>query len=197
MPPTTTPRTRALLALLATHFVHVVAYIALMIQHILTPPDPIPYHTSTLSGYAWFQEVYNGHPDRIHCELGVRRHIFNILLGELRFLGYSASRTCLWRKNLQYFSTPVSPVSLSVMSESDFNDLMRQYLFPRHLIASRDLEVPAVSDLALPTHKAVEHFFDVVPADFFFLPLRGLGAVDAMEGVRKALAARAQLRRRE
>ncbi|KAJ7195183.1 hypothetical protein GGX14DRAFT_377252 [Mycena pura] len=74
-----------------------------MIQHILTPPDPIPYHTSTLSGYTWFQEVYNEHPDRIHCELGVRRHIFDILLGELRFLGYSASRHVSLKEKLAIF----------------------------------------------------------------------------------------------
>ncbi len=50
-----------------------------------------PYHTSTLSGYAWLQELIHGHPDRIHHELGVRLHVFLQLIGELRLIGYENS----------------------------------------------------------------------------------------------------------
>ncbi|KAG2033535.1 hypothetical protein BDR03DRAFT_871850, partial [Suillus americanus] len=30
-----------------------------------TPWEKIPYHTSTLTGYAWVLELMTGHPDRI------------------------------------------------------------------------------------------------------------------------------------
>jgi hypothetical protein len=32
--------------------------------------DKEPYHTSMLSGFAWVQELLNGHPERIKNELG-------------------------------------------------------------------------------------------------------------------------------
>ncbi|KAJ7735745.1 hypothetical protein B0H16DRAFT_1326991 [Mycena metata] len=38
------------------------------------------YHTSALSGQAWVDELILGHPDRIHCELGMRLHVFIALL---------------------------------------------------------------------------------------------------------------------
>lgn len=33
--------------------------------------DPMPYHTSALTGEAWVLELLNGHPDCIQCKLGV------------------------------------------------------------------------------------------------------------------------------
>ncbi|KAE9385058.1 hypothetical protein BT96DRAFT_742584, partial [Gymnopus androsaceus JB14] len=51
-----------------------------------------PYHTSALTGYAWVQELKNGHPDRIHCELGVLLHVFLGLAYELKLLGFRTSR---------------------------------------------------------------------------------------------------------
>ncbi|KAF8591703.1 hypothetical protein K439DRAFT_1326275 [Ramaria rubella] len=36
----------------------------------------IPYHTSALSGYGWVQELLNGHPEHIRCELGVHKSVF-------------------------------------------------------------------------------------------------------------------------
>src|SRR3954454_19103159 len=30
-----------------------------------------PYHTSILTGEGWVQELLNGHPERIHTELGL------------------------------------------------------------------------------------------------------------------------------
>ncbi|KIY60799.1 hypothetical protein CYLTODRAFT_337651, partial [Cylindrobasidium torrendii FP15055 ss-10] len=50
-----------------------------------------PYHTSALSGRMWMEELLNGHPDRILTELGVRLHVFEILLAELRALGLGTS----------------------------------------------------------------------------------------------------------
>jgi hypothetical protein len=69
----------------------------------MMPSDPIPYHTSALSGQQWVDEVYNGHPDRIFCEFGVRRHIFNILIAELRWLGYGQSRHVSLEEKLGIF----------------------------------------------------------------------------------------------
>lgn len=50
------------------------------------------YHTSALSGWAWTQELIEGHPDRIYCELGMRLHVFMALVMELRLLGVDDSK---------------------------------------------------------------------------------------------------------
>ncbi|KAG2336215.1 hypothetical protein BDR05DRAFT_897001, partial [Suillus weaverae] len=36
-----------------------------------TRRDPEPYHTSVLSGHEWVMELIIGHPEQIHCELGM------------------------------------------------------------------------------------------------------------------------------
>ncbi|KDQ32264.1 hypothetical protein PLEOSDRAFT_1026450, partial [Pleurotus ostreatus PC15] len=51
-----------------------------------------PYHNSALSGAAWVKELINGHPDRIRTELGMRVHVFLVLVAELRLLGISDSK---------------------------------------------------------------------------------------------------------
>jgi hypothetical protein len=38
--------------------------------------DKMPYHTSALTGIDW---VYEGHPECIHNELGVHKHVFHKL----------------------------------------------------------------------------------------------------------------------
>ncbi|EEB92059.1 hypothetical protein MPER_09486 [Moniliophthora perniciosa FA553] len=50
------------------------------------------YHNSALSGYAWVQELIQGHPRRIYTELGVRLHVFITLVITLRSMGYADSR---------------------------------------------------------------------------------------------------------
>ena len=50
------------------------------------------YHTSQLSGADWVDELIAGHPDRIWTELGVRLHVFLILVHELRLLGLKDGR---------------------------------------------------------------------------------------------------------
>lgn len=45
--------------------------------------DPIPYHTSRLSGEMWVQEVLTGHPDHICCEFGMSEEVFVELVEEL------------------------------------------------------------------------------------------------------------------
>ncbi|KAF8587321.1 hypothetical protein K439DRAFT_1338572, partial [Ramaria rubella] len=51
----------------------------------------IPYHTSIISGWGWVNELLHGHPDRIHSELGVCKHIFYALVDSLECQGLSVS----------------------------------------------------------------------------------------------------------
>ena len=37
-----------------------------------------PYYTSKLSGQEWVDELIQGHPDHIYCELGVHLPVFII-----------------------------------------------------------------------------------------------------------------------
>jgi hypothetical protein len=103
MPATAARRRRTLLGLLLAHLVQLIAYAALVYQEAMMPSDPIPYHTSALSGQQWVDEVYNGHPNRILCEFGIRRHIFNIIIAELRWLGYGQSRHVSLEEKLGIF----------------------------------------------------------------------------------------------
>lgn len=69
----------------------------------LYPRDPIPYHTSILTGEAWVLELMRGHPKRIHCELGVHLHVFQALLSELRRMGHGNSRYVTLEEQLAIF----------------------------------------------------------------------------------------------
>ena len=51
-----------------------------------------PYHTSKLSGQDWVDELMAGHPDRIHCELGMHLHVFVLFVQHLRDLGLENPR---------------------------------------------------------------------------------------------------------
>ncbi|KAJ3818468.1 hypothetical protein EV361DRAFT_773274, partial [Lentinula raphanica] len=46
--------------------------------------NPEPYHTSTLTGEAWVEELRKGHTERMKNNLGVARHVFKKLESELR-----------------------------------------------------------------------------------------------------------------
>jgi hypothetical protein len=64
-----------------------------MLQSIFTKE---PYHTSILTGAGWVQELLNGHPERIRCELGMHSHAFMELVGQLRLIGHTNSKyVCL------------------------------------------------------------------------------------------------------
>ena len=67
------------------------------------PRDPEPYHTSVLSGEAWVIELLIGHPERIHCELGMHAHVFAKLISELHTLGYSDSKFVSLEEQLAIF----------------------------------------------------------------------------------------------
>lgn len=65
--------------------------------------DPQPYHTSILTGAGWLMELLLGHPDRIHCELGVHKHVFEALVDELRTMGYRDNRSVCLEEQLGIF----------------------------------------------------------------------------------------------
>ncbi|KAL1749642.1 hypothetical protein FB107DRAFT_167893, partial [Schizophyllum commune] len=50
------------------------------------------YHTSKLSGQEWVDELINGHPDRIHNELGMHLHVFVLFVAHLWELGLENAR---------------------------------------------------------------------------------------------------------
>ena len=54
--------------------------------------DPEPYHTSILSGQGWVDELLEGHPAHIHCELGVSWEVFLEMIVTLCNFGYSSSK---------------------------------------------------------------------------------------------------------
>ena len=72
----------------------------------VTRTDPIPYHTSILTGQMWVQELLDGHPDRIHNELGIQKHIFKQLINELTSQGFTSSRHVTIEEQLSIFCTP-------------------------------------------------------------------------------------------
>ena len=62
-----------------------------------------PYHDSALSGGQWVQELLQGHPDRIHHELGVHKKVFNMLIQWLRTHGHGHSRYITLHEQLAIF----------------------------------------------------------------------------------------------
>ena len=65
--------------------------------------DPIPSHTSVLSGYHWLLELLTGHPERIHCELGIHKEVFLQLVYELRTMGHSDSKSVALEEQVAIF----------------------------------------------------------------------------------------------
>src|SRR6266550_5471551 len=62
-----------------------------------------PYHTSLLSGEGWVQELLNGHPKNIQCELGVTTDVFQQLIAELHAMGHGRSRYVSLEEQLAIF----------------------------------------------------------------------------------------------
>lgn len=61
------------------------------------------YHNSKLSGAEWVQELLEGHPDQIWTELGVRLHVFLILVHELQPLGLADGRSVGVKEQVDIF----------------------------------------------------------------------------------------------
>lgn len=62
-----------------------------------------PYHMSVLTGEGWLLELMAEHPERIHCELGVRLHVFTKLLAQLRRLGHTNTRAVSLEEQVAIF----------------------------------------------------------------------------------------------
>ena len=62
-----------------------------------------PYHTSILSGEGWVQELLNGHPKHIQCELGVTKEVFELLIRQLLAMGHTPSRYVSLEEQLAIF----------------------------------------------------------------------------------------------
>lgn len=62
-----------------------------------------PYHTSALSSHAWVQELINGHPERIKCELGMSLFVFQALIKALRTVGLQDTRSITLKEYLAIF----------------------------------------------------------------------------------------------
>ena len=62
-----------------------------------------PYHTSILSGEGWVQELLNGHPGHIQCELGITKDDFRLLILELQSMGHTGSRYVSLEEQLAIF----------------------------------------------------------------------------------------------
>ena len=65
--------------------------------------NPQPHHTSILTAAGWLFELLLGHPDRIRCELGIRKHVFEALVNELRSMGYGDNRSVCLEEQLGIF----------------------------------------------------------------------------------------------
>ena len=52
----------------------------------------VAYHTSILSGEGWVLELLDGHPERMHTELGVRVPVFRQLVLELQEVSLGPSK---------------------------------------------------------------------------------------------------------
>jgi hypothetical protein len=82
-------------------------FITAVISTIITYYQPFliktPYHTSMLSGVAWVDELMNGHPERIRCELGVHLHVFKKMLAVLQKIGFQDSKGVTLREQLAIF----------------------------------------------------------------------------------------------
>jgi hypothetical protein len=65
--------------------------------------DKIPYHTSILSGEGWVQELITGHPERMRTELGMRPHVFSLLIEELYGTGMRRSKFLSLEEQLAIF----------------------------------------------------------------------------------------------
>lgn len=58
---------------------------------------------SILSGHGWVMELLTGHPEHIHCELGMHAHVFEQLILELHDLGHTNSKYVSLEEQLVIF----------------------------------------------------------------------------------------------
>ena len=56
-----------------------------------------------LTGHQWVMELLAGHPERIHCELGMHKEAFLQLVMDLREIGLTDSRNIVLEEQLAIF----------------------------------------------------------------------------------------------
>ena len=77
--------------------------------------NPTPYHTSALTGAEW---LLDGHPERIHNELGVHQSTFIILVKALELAGIESSHHVSLEEQLGiYLYTMVTGLSCTHVGE--------------------------------------------------------------------------------
>ena len=74
-----------------------------MLLTLLNTNIPEPYHTSILSGQGWVNKLLKGHPERIHCELGVSWEAFLQLITLLCGFGFGDSKFVQLEERLAIF----------------------------------------------------------------------------------------------
>lgn len=82
-----------------------IAAVISVVSLAVAPPlnDRIPYHTSALTGVMWVLELLEGHPECIHCELGVHKHVFLFLISYLQQIGVQHSQNIFLEEQLAIF----------------------------------------------------------------------------------------------
>jgi hypothetical protein len=56
-----------------------------------------------LTGEGWVQELLNGHPERIRCEIGIHLHVFTELVLQLYSIGHTNSRNISLEEQVAIF----------------------------------------------------------------------------------------------
>ena len=117
--------------------------------------EPIPYHTSILTGEGWIKELLEGHPECIRNKLGVHKSGFRILVAELQNAEYHATRNVTVEEQLAIFLyTCVTGLSACHVGEQfqRSNDTISKYVSP--------LTSPSVTDTSLIgiSSKSLSHF---------------------------------------
>jgi hypothetical protein len=84
-------------------------------------PEPIPMHTSILSGHGWLTELINGHPERFRNQMGMAPHVYLRLLFELQaYSGLANSKFVSAAEKLGIFLHFVRTGSSSRMLQERF-----------------------------------------------------------------------------
>ena len=96
MPPNPSDKQQKAAHLRAAHHIQQITAtfitIITMLIVVLKTNNPKPYHTSILSGQGWVEELLEGHPGCICCELGVSREVFLKLVSVLHSFSFGSSR---------------------------------------------------------------------------------------------------------
>jgi len=90
-----------------------------------------PYHTSVLQGISWVTELLTGHPECIHCKLGIHHHIFMVLLNILWESGINDLKNVKLEEQLAIFLYAcITGLSVHHLSErfQRSNDTISRYV---------------------------------------------------------------------